>query len=189
MIRTFIALALAAEIKNAIAEYLQPLGKLANGISWAKTENLHLTLKFLGDTPAAQIPEIGAALDRICTSYEPVRAQISGSGVFPNKKHPRVIWLGLKTETDRLVQLAKAIDAACVRFGFQSEMRPFAPHLTVGRVRAGTASAVIQRMEENLFSSPEMVFHECLFMKSELHPAGSIYTPLQKIPFARVTGC
>ena len=183
--RTFIALGLAPEIKQAIAQYLLPLKKLTNGISWVKSENLHFTLKFLGDTPVAVVPEIAAALGEICSRYEPVRAKISGSGVFPNEKRPRVLWLGCQVETASLGELAAEIDAACGRFGFQPEARAFAPHLTIGRVREGPASIVVSTMRNQKFSGPETIFDECVFMKSELHPAGSIYTRLDTFPFAR----
>jgi 2'-5' RNA ligase len=141
----------------------------------------------LGDTPLAQIPELAARCGKICERFDWFRARISGSGVFPNEKKPRVLWLGLQTETDRLQQLAREIDEACTHFGFEAERRPFAPHLTVARVRAGEIGAVTKIMQDHPFSSQETVLRECVFMKSELQPAGSIYTPLHKFPFARET--
>ncbi len=182
-VRTFIALELAPEIKQAIAAYLLPLRKFADGISWVKNENLHLTLKFLGETPGIQIPELAKIFEEICSRYEPMRALVSGSGVFPNEKSPRVLWLGLQTESDSLNRLAKEIDAACTRFGFKTEVRPFAPHLTIGRVREGKAAEVIKTLRERPFPSKEINFQECTLMKSELHSPGSIHTPLQKFAF------
>lgn len=187
-IRTFIALDLDPAIKQAIAEYLLPLRKLANGISWVKTWNLHFTLKFLGDTRPAQIPELAAVFGEICGLNEPFRGRISGSGVFPNERKPNVLWLGLETETDRLNQLAREIDIASAGFGFKAENRPFAPHLTIGRVRNGEIGALINTMRDRPFSSQETILHECIWMKSELQPGGAIYTPLHKFPFARETG-
>lgn len=180
-VRTFIALALAPEIKQAIAAYLQPLKKLASGIAWVKSENLHLTLKFLGDTPAAQIPEMAAAMAAICARYQPVAARISGSGFFPNANKPRVLWLAVKTHNDDLARLAQEIDNACAQWGFRKEARPFAPHLTVARVRDGAAAAVVASMQERQFSSPETVLRECVFMKSTLQAGGSFYTPLHRL--------
>src|SRR5262245_40156728 len=94
MMRTFVALDLDPAVKQAIAEYILPLGKLTNGMSWVKSSNLHLTLKFLGDTQAVQIPELAARFGEICRQYEPMRVKFSGTGVFPNEKKPRVVWLG-----------------------------------------------------------------------------------------------
>ena len=150
VMRTFVALDLDPAVKQAIAEYLLPLTKLTNGMSWVKSSNLHLTLKFLGDTQAAQIPELTARFGEICRQYDSIRVKISGTGVFPNEKKPRVVWLGLKAETEALQQLAKEIDRACTRFGFQAESRPFAPHLTIGRVRSGEVSTLIAAMRDRL---------------------------------------
>ncbi|MGH7496224.1 MAG: RNA 2',3'-cyclic phosphodiesterase [bacterium] len=188
VIRTFVALEFDPAVKQAIAEYLQPLEMLADGISWVKSRNLHLTLKFLGDTQAAQIPELAVSFGAICSHYDSIRVQITGSGAFPDEKRPRVLWLGLKTETDALNQLAKEIDRACMHFGFQPESRSFAPHLTIGRVRNGAVTAILKAMRDRPFSSLATVFHECILMKSELQPAGSIYTPLHKFPLARGGG-
>jgi 2'-5' RNA ligase len=185
MMRTFVALDLAPAVKQAIAEYLQPLGKLANGVSWVKSSNLHLTLKFLGDTQAAQVPELAASFGEICRQYDPMRVKVSGNGVFPNEKKPRVVWMGLQAETGALSQLAKEIDRACMHFGFQAESRSFAPHLTIGRVRSGEVSALIEAMRDRPFASLDTVIPECIFMKSELQPAGSVYTPLHKFQFTR----
>jgi 2'-5' RNA ligase len=188
MIRTFVALDFDPPIKQAITEYLQPLEKLADGISWVRSQKLHLTLKFLGDTQAAQIPELAVKFGEICSHYDSIQVQITGSGVFPNEKRPRVLWLGLKTETDALNQLANEIERACVHFGFQAESRAFAPHLTIGRVRSGVVTAVLKTMRDRPFESLDTIFRECVLMKSDLRPAGSIYTPLHKFPLARGGG-
>jgi 2'-5' RNA ligase len=187
-IRAFIALDLYPAIKQAIAAYLLPLRQLADGVSWVKTWNLHFTLKFLGDTRPAQIPELAAVFGEICGRYEPFRGRISGSGVFPNERKPNVLWLGLETETGKLNKLAREIDSACTGFGFKAENRPFAPHLTIGRVRNGEIGALIKTMRDSPFSSQETILNECILMKSELQPGGAIYRPLHNFPFARETG-
>ena len=102
VMRTFVALDFDSTIKQAITKYLQPVEKLADRINWVKSRNLHLTLKFLGDTQVAQVPELAAKLSSVCGHFDSIRVQIIGSGVFPNEKRPRVLWLGLKAETNAL---------------------------------------------------------------------------------------
>jgi len=183
MLRLFVALDLTSEIKQAIAAYVQPLRARASAVAWARGENLHLTLKFLGDTPRGQMPALAAALQAACTRFAPVHAVISGSGVFPQEKNPRVLWLRCEAAHDDLRRLAQEIDAVCSRFGYQPEPRPFVPHLTVGRVRPGGAGPVVRVMAAQPFPAQALVFHECVLMESELHAAGARYRPLYHFPF------
>lgn len=179
-IRAFIALELPQEIKQAIADYVTPLRALDKGVSWTKAENVHLTLKFLGDTPKQQIEKVAAALREICASFAPIAAEIAGAGVFPNEHRPRVLWIGMKESSGKLAELAQRIESECRRLGFEKEERAFTPHLTIGRVKEGKAANVVKALRESPFPARQIVFEECVLMKSELHAKGSIYTALEK---------
>lgn len=187
-VRAFIALELPQEIKQAIADYVAPLRALDKGLSWTKAENVHLTLKFLGDTPQSQIEKVAATLREICADFAPLAAEISGAGVFPSEHRPRVLWLGMKESSGALAELAQRIEHECRRLGFEKEERNFTAHLTIGRVKAGKAANVVKALRESPFPARQIVFEECTLMQSELHSAGSIYMALEKIAFRHACG-
>jgi 2'-5' RNA ligase len=184
-LRTFIALDMPPEIKTAVANYVQPLKSLRGRVSWVKPENLHLTLKFLGDTPANLVDEIATALQEITAVSTSFSASIAGAGAFPNGEKPRVLWVGLNEPAGTLVKLAQALDAQMHRFGFAKEQRALAPHLTIGRVKDARIPEVIRTLQANPFPSMPAQFHEIIFMQSELNPAGAIYTPLRKLALGK----
>jgi 2'-5' RNA ligase len=184
-LRTFIALDMPPEIKTALEKYVQPLKSLRGRVSWVKRENLHLTLKFLGDTPANRVDEIAVALQEIAAKLTSFTADIAGSGVFPNEKAPRVLWVGINDESETLLKLAQAIDECLYQFGFAKEKRAFTPHLTIGRVKDPRIPAIVCALKEKPFAAMPAQFNEIIFMQSELNPAGSIYTPLRKLKLGR----
>lgn len=181
IIRTFIALELPDEIRAAIAEYMQPLRNLPGRVGWVKPDNIHLTLKFLGDTPGEKIDDISGALKEVARDIGSISAKISGSGVFPNERRPRVLWIGIEEQTSALQKLAVAIDNRMHAYGFKKEGRGFSPHLTIGRVREESVDKIVAAMRERPFAAREVEWNEITLMQSELRPGGSIYTPLCKI--------
>lgn len=183
VVRAFIALELPQEIKQAIAEYVTPLRVLDKGISWTKAENVHLTLKFLGDATKAQIENVATALREVCASFEPIRVEIADAGVFPNEHRPRILWIGMKESSGKLAELAQRLESECRRLEFAKEERNFSPHLTIGRVKEGKAANVVKALRESPFPARQIFFRECVLMRSELHAKGSIYTTLEKVDF------
>lgn len=181
--RAFIALELSPEIKQALADYVAPLRALDKGLSWTNAENVHLTLKFLGDVFESQIENVTAALRETCASFPLIGAEISDSGVFPNAHRPRVLWIGIKENSGKLTELAQCIENECRRLGFEQEERNFTPHLTIGRVKEGKAANVVRALRAQPVLARHIVFHECVLMMSELHAQGSIYTALARFPF------
>ncbi len=175
------AFELPDKTRAAIAEYIQPLCVLPGKISWVKSDNIHLTLKFLGDTPEKKIDDISGALKEVVRGVQPILAEISGSGVFPNERKPRVLWIGVDEKSGTLQKLAASIDNRIHDFGFKKEDRGFSPHLTIGRVRDGNVDKVVAAMRERSFVAKELVWNEITLMQSELRPGGSVYTPLCKI--------
>jgi len=184
-LRTFIALDMPPEIKAALAKYVQPLKSLRGRVSWVKPENLHLTLKFLGDTPVNRVDEIAAALQQITAASTAFAATVSGAGAFPNDEHPRMLWVGLNEATGTLKNLLRIIDDRMHDFGYAKEKRAFTPHLTIGRVKDSRLPDIVRALKEKPFAAMPAPFNEIIFMRSELNPAGSIYTPLQKLTLGR----
>lgn len=179
-LRLFIAFELSEEIRIALGEYMQPLRALPGKVSWVKPDNIHLTIKFLGDAPEKRIDEITASLREIAAINRAIDAEVSGSGVFPNERRPRIVWIGLEEKSGRLQGLASAINDRMHALGFEKEQRRFSPHLTIGRVREGAIDKIIRQMQAQSFAKQDVQFNEITLMRSELRPGGSIYTPLGK---------
>jgi 2'-5' RNA ligase len=182
-VRTFIACELPRSVRSAIADYVQALRVLPGRVSWVKPENIHLTLKFLGDVPEKNLDEIAAALREASQGFHPMQTTAKGCGVFPNARHPRVLWVGLEDESGILQKLAAEIDQRLRQLGFPKEDRRFSPHLTIGRVRDGAVDKIITAMQERPFIIQPVQFTEIILMRSQLHAGGSIYTPIRTIKF------
>jgi 2'-5' RNA ligase len=182
-IRAFIAIEIPTEIQDKIGELQNSLKGIGGRISWTKPGNIHLTLKFLGDTDEKIIDEIATELQQAVQKIEGFNISFQGTGVFPNFKRPRVIWVAAKSDGDHLEKLAAQIEDCMKNFGYEKENRRFSAHLTLGRVKDTKG---IEPIMEKLRSYEEFVagnfsVKEFYLIKSELHPAGSIYTPLKKI--------
>ena len=104
-------------------------------------DGLHLTLKFLGSIEASRVDDITQAMRRACREVAPFRLTLSDLGVFPNENRPRVIWAGVQGDLDSVLELQARMETETSALGFTPEKRPFAPHLTLGRVRDRTADA------------------------------------------------
>lgn len=184
-LRCFIAIDIGSSIKKEIGEFVDSLKKYDSDIKWVSPENVHLTLKFLGDTPQDNLPGIGDSLRKAIFSYRPFYIKIHGTGLFPNRKNPRVIWVGLEN-TETIGSLKGDIEDAMSSFGYQREDKDFRPHLTVGRVRSHKGMIGILKELDNFrekdFGSVEV--DGIKLMKSELNPKGAKYTCLYDLLFS-----
>jgi RNA 2',3'-cyclic 3'-phosphodiesterase len=113
-------------------------GQMAHGIRWVRTENLHLTLRFLGATQSDALPSVERALARAAPNEGAFTVRLGGAGSFPAGRRPRALWIGIEQGADRLASLARAVDQALAPIGIPAEGRPFRPHLTVARTDAGS---------------------------------------------------
>jgi len=183
LIRTFIAIEIPDGIKAAMADVQGALRKTGADVGWTRPEGVHLTLKFLGPVEAKLIPKLSAALETAIKDEAPLAIEVKGTGVFPNARAPRVVWLGLGGDIDAMAELAKKVDAACEELGFKPEGRPFKPHLTLGRVKSSKGSKALmdalksfEKVELGGFKTESVSI-----MKSELKPSGAVYTQLHEI--------
>jgi 2'-5' RNA ligase len=190
MIRSFIAIELPEEIRHALAKIQEHLRRDVAGVRWVQPASIHLTLKFLGDISAEQVQAIAAAAMGVVQNEPPLIVGLSGLGAFPNPHRPRVIWVGVEGDVERLGRLQVRLEEALEPFGFPREGRAFRPHLTLGRVKdprrpldltCALAEVTVPRC--NSFD-----VHEILLYKSDLRPSGAIYTKLQHLPFAGSAG-
>ena len=137
IIRTFIAIELNDEHRRALSKVQMQLKeeRAAKYVRWVAPDSIHITLKFLGDVDAAQMPALQRTVANACVGIAPFTLKISGVGAFPNTRRPNVIWVGAHGEVERATLLAKKLEDACEVLGFPREDREFSPHLTLGRVK------------------------------------------------------
>ncbi|MFQ5400439.1 MAG: RNA 2',3'-cyclic phosphodiesterase [Anaerolineae bacterium] len=175
-IRAFIAIHLPDDVKEYLEGVTETLAGQAprRSVRWVKPALLHLTMRFLGDTPVSQLPRIAVALDSVAAAHAPFEMRLDQLGCFPNRKWPRVIWVGLSGELEPLRTLKKGIDACLAPLGWEPEDRPFRAHLTLGRVKdsRGLAGSGWGAEVEPL-SVPVTAVH---LVESQLRPTGPIYT-------------
>lgn len=179
-IRAFIAIELSDQIKETIRNFQEQLKPLGCDVSWVKPENAHLTLKFLGDVKAKMVPSVTEALTNLCRDLRPFDTALTQPGVFPDLRHPRVVWVGLDDSDGNLTRLAGSLETALGNIGFKKEKRSFQAHITVGRIKSGKN---IQRLSESLERYPlpagitQNMRSICLY-KSLLTSGGPIYSIL-----------
>jgi RNA 2',3'-cyclic 3'-phosphodiesterase len=175
MIRTFIALPIPEEVKASLSDAIAELKAKNHAVRWVKPDGLHITLKFLGDIPEEIVPPLTADLDRAASTCPRLFLALSGFGAFPNVRRPRVVWVGLVGSIQELVRLAADIDKACLAYGVAREKRPFASHITLGRLKAPTMVDLAVNPVSGTFSASEILLY-----KSVLLPGGAQYTVLHR---------
>jgi len=186
-IRSFIAIELPVELKRAISRLQEQLKAGSRApVRWVSPENIHLTLKFLGDIDAAVIDDIKDALQEAVWGISAIRLGAEGLGVFPNNTRVQVIWVGLSGEIDRLQKLQQSIDKELAKLGFPAEKRGFSPHLTIARLRdranANERQDMGRLVENTRFqSSLDFSVTSIHLMKSQLTREGPIYSRLGSV--------
>jgi 2'-5' RNA ligase len=184
-LRTFVAVELDEELKGNLAHLQQSLrGRVApRSVRWVRPEGIHLTLKFLGDTPVTKVDEVKAALTDAALEVEPFAFTVEGLGCFPNARRPRVLWVGLQEPSGALHRLREAVEAHVAPLGFPMERRSFHPHLTLGRVQRYASKSEVGEIGDMVSSShiglvDEMGVTAVSYIKSDLKPSGAVYTTL-----------
>lgn len=191
-VRAFIAVELPQVTRDALSEVQARLGQHAprGSVRWVKPDNIHLTLKFLGQVPTAQIEAISLALRRAVSVLHVFPFEVMRVGCFPDAQRPRVIWVGIDEPSGALHALQRAVELATVPLGYPTEPRPFQPHLTLGRTGRDLRPADLHKLGETVMAAKiGLLGHvhadEIVLFQSELAPSGSIYTVLARFPLAR----
>ena len=189
VIRAFIAIELSPEIRLQLGQLIQKFKSLRiQAVRWVAVENIHLTLKFLGDTNRSELDKLSKILLSRSAEFSPISFQVSGMGAFPNNRKPGVVWVGLQTSS-ALQELQGAIEGAASQIGTPTEERGFSPHLTLGRVRNDASPADLQTLGSALTSMQASDFGfmtavSFTLFRSDLRPQGALYTPLAHFPLA-----
>ncbi len=153
-LRSFIAIELSEVLKKALAEFQQELGKCGADVRWVRPDNIHLTLKFLGNIEEDKADAIAEKIKGTCKGQPGFELAISGAGVFPGKRSPRVLWAGIVLN-DNIMTLQEGIEEAMASLGFEREKRRFSPHLTLGRFRSSRGKqAVLDKIIDRVTTDP-----------------------------------
>ena len=151
--------------------------------SWSRADNIHLTLKFLGDISLLQVEKLAEAASRSVEDFAPFKIVLEQTGVFPPHGSPRVLWIGVNDLEGKLGKLHARLEDEAAKSGFKKEPRSFHPHLTLARLRkpqhARTLAAAHKAME---FELAEIAVSELLVIRSELSSTGSHYTTISQHP-------
>ena len=181
--RAFLAVELPAAVRASLAKVSQTLAAARADVKWVEEANLHITIKFLGEISDAQRPHIDQLVRSVASRHPSVRLTLAGIGAFPSIRSPRVMWAGMQEGGAQVASMAEELEAGLVALGFQSEERPFAAHVTLGRVRSPKRRAELANALAHTAwraDGPVELTHLTL-MQSTLTPSGSIYTPLTRV--------
>ena len=188
VIRSFIAIELDRAVLRAIERVQTELKRETplGAVRWVNVAGIHLTLKFLGDVPFGQVKDVEAGMAQACAGCDPFRMVCNGVGCFPNPARPRILWVGVDEPTGALTSLQKAIEREMAPLGYPSEDRPFSAHLTLGRVRQGASRGDLRQLGDAVVSyrrgkPAEMQVETVSLIRSDLRPAGAVYTPLAHV--------
>ncbi len=172
------------EVEGEIAEFVDPLRKLRSGTRWVRRANFHLTLKFLGDAAERnRLIALDSILEQVAAQTPRFILQARGTGAFPDLARPRTIWIGLLSE--QLMRLAQQVENAAVAAGFPPEGRPYAPHLTIGRVRGLNGWQPIRQAlsQSSIQDFGSTLVSEMILYRSILGGHASQYQPLARYGF------
>jgi 2'-5' RNA ligase len=182
--RAFIAIELPPEVQAELRGRQQTLKKTGLNARWVRAENIHLTVKFLGEIDPDAVAVVSTAMKSTGESHGPFTLSASGIGVFPNLRKARVLWAGLSEGVPELIDLQKDLDAALAGCGFEREKRPFRGHLTMARFRKSVHPAKLETAlsEAGGAQFGQWAVEELVLFQSELQPAGPTYTRLAAHP-------
>ncbi len=186
--RLFLAIELPQEVKDRIDELQSELRPRLSSARWVPPSNVHVTLRFLGETSAAVADRLGERLEREPMRQAPFVLKFRGVGAFPSSARPRVLWVGIHEAPEALFRLQSLVEEAARAEGFPRETRSFEPHLTIARFRHPdpALASLLSTMGEP--SLGQMTASELVCVESRLSPAGASHRALGRFEIARTAG-
>lgn len=198
MIRSFLASEVGEDLRREVARLQQQLKQQLpddparhSRIQWVLSSNIHLTLKFLGNTDERSVDPLREAISHCTAAHHAIHIPLERLGVFPRLQQPRVLWIGPSEEweegeaSQRLTALHRAVEECCRSFGFAPEGRPLSPHLTLARIKDGELNVGQAIAQSAVMERPVVLgtlpIEGIVLMKSELRPTGSVYTKLWEV--------
>jgi RNA 2',3'-cyclic 3'-phosphodiesterase len=184
-IRAFLAIEPPEKILAEMSRLQEKLKREITGsLSWTRPQGNHLTLKFFGDICAADADGICNAVKKQAASVAPFMLKVEQPGIFPNWHKPRVLWLGISGDTERLTSMQSKLEADFATLGFPRESRSFRAHFTLARIKIPQRAAGLEAATTKFinFSAGEFQVTELILFQSKLTSQGAIYTKLATIP-------
>jgi 2'-5' RNA ligase len=179
--RTFIAAPVTEEVMASARDLQQWLRRGGHQLRYVPPENMHFTLKFLGEISEEEATTLGGALDALGGEYAPFSVSLSRVGAFPDLRSPRVVWIGVDYGREELTDLARSVDDVCGEAGITGDRKPFRPHLTLARARDRRPAPI--RFPDHLLDGEfgTMTVDRVILMQSHLGPRGAVYAPLRTV--------
>lgn len=177
------ALPLSSQVERALGQIIDDLSAVGAGVKWVDPRNIHMTVRFLGDTDERLIPDLQKLIDRCVLRTNTTRVTITRLGAFPNLKKPRVFWAGLDQDTplDSIVAMAEEIERGVQALGFEPESKSFKPHLTLARVKYPDGLDRLCRAVHDYAVTPiDVSLDRLVLFKSTLTPRGPVYDRLHE---------
>lgn len=190
-LRLFIAISVPPELRAEIGRVQAKLRRHSppGVISWARLEQFHITLKYLGDVPVAHVSEMQECVSLACSGFPVLRLSARGVGFFPSAHKPRVVWVGAEDLGGQLARLHRRIDEAMRPFAPAERSRPFTGHITLGRFKPGRHASIKALMQRaavlHNFHFGDWLAEEVVIVRSELTSAGAIHSPLKSFSLLR----
>ena len=185
VIRSFLAFELPGQIKDIVTTIHGRLKASSLDVKWVRPGNVHLTVVFLGNVARGDLGPLSEEVSKACSRYKTFELALKGMGVFGGLKSPRVLWIGVEGDLERMGFFRDAITKRLARFGIKRESRPFRPHLTLGRFRKGATGGQVLKEILNRYMelhSPRVTLRELTLFKSELRADGAHYTKIRSWP-------
>lgn len=179
--RLFIAVWLSPELNEKVTRFVKTLAAGSVGVKWTEGEQLHFTLKFLGEQGPEMVFQIAPLLQSVARDFPVFTLSLGRGGVFPSRQSPRVLWLGVKEGLSEVADLARRVEEILSPCGFPRERKPFKPHLTLGRVKKDNPAFDWRLLEEGVTGTMQVTGFS--LVESELTPAGARYRVVEDYPF------
>jgi len=183
MKRLFIAISLSDELRRALDAVIAPVRPQLPAVRWVSPDRFHITLKFIGDCTTERATEVSAALLAVAAATPTLGCTFSGAGVFPNFRRPRVVWVGVQQPL--ILKVAVELERALEKVGIPADVRPYSPHLTVGRIDRELADAelaVLAGWARTVGHIAQLQVRSVELMQSDLQHSGPVYTLITRAP-------
>jgi len=186
MMRLFIALPLGWEVEDYLGSVIDELRPHGGSVKWVAPHNIHLTVRFLGDTEEDRVPKIQQLLDTVASEHASVPTAIESLGAFPNLRRPRVIWAGISDNIEQLEKMSRQVELGVRKLRFEKEAKGFKPHLTLGRVRKPQGLDKLTAYLQTVQVEPmPLTLDRLVLFKSTLTPQGPIYDRVHEAMLGR----
>ncbi len=187
LLRTFLGIPVPRDVWTKKNMLYSTLESVDGDINWVKNAQLHLTLKFLGHTPESSINDVIDQIEKITPQIKPFDLTIEKTGCFPIPTRPRTLWLGVKGNTDPLLNMVESIETALDPFGFPKSDRNFSPHITLARIKYPQKHTPnVDPFLKSSFDPIDFPVDRVQYFSSELLPSGAIYTILKAFPLGGI---